>query len=476
MAELEARTEEAQAYFASVNSTLAELKAACQAAEAEEADARRRVIELEMELTRSRQEVLDCRQDVEACQNEQAEAHKACFQALLDRNDSFKEAVEERNSTQHFGNAAGVYDVRLQENKEQKALSQELPAFGGEGSRAPFSHVHYAAWEKAAELRAEFASELEESGFFDYENGQLAAHDGVDVRQVSDPRLRVDAEVQLDAGHSTGEEGDGSRSRLRTRIYGDYDIDGNWHAKGRGEIEKYLRGSHDDSISFDRYYLEGHIGSVLADFGAFGSTMAEGNVYDSDFTGALFSVGEPVKYSFEYGASDNVDRIWDFTASYDTPDYGLDAGFYSFDSINGVARNIAMANYRRPMGDFDFGAMLLHGWDSAAGDGTGYVFTLQHGRVGQDWKPRNAAWWVKYYHQPSSTYYVHTMNGMADYMNYDAAHDRGGFQGWGIGYNYTVAPHWLLDVEYYSLKDLGTGKRSNTIWVGLTTYFTNYSE
>lgn len=108
MEELDAQVEEAQEYFDSVSSNLDELKEACQEAEAEEAEARREVLELEMELSRSRQDVLDCRQDVEICQNEQIEAEKACFQALLERNDSFEEAVEARSSLQHFGDGSGA--------------------------------------------------------------------------------------------------------------------------------------------------------------------------------------------------------------------------------------------------------------------------------------------------------------------------------------------------------------------------------
>lgn len=378
----------------------------------------------------------------------------------------------------NYARVRADYAIRVRALEKLKARQRELLGSIESDSEAILSDTsENIPWEKATELRAEFAPELEQDGFLEYENGQLTAHDGVGVKQVSDPRLKIDAEVRLDGGHSSGEEGAGSHSRLRTRVFGDYDIDGNWHAKGRVELEKYLSGhDRDHNESFDRYYLEGDFGAVHTSVGAFGSLMAEGNVYDSDFTGVRFSVGDPVTYSFELGKTDDVDKVWDFTASYDTPSYGVDVGYYNFDSINDVERRIAMANFRKPLGYFDFGAMLLRGWDRAAGNGTGYVFTLQHGSLGQDWKPRNAAWWLKYYYQPSSTYYIHTMNGMADYMNYDAAHERGGFKGWGIGYDYTIARNLILDLEYYRLKDLGTGKYSNTIWAALTTYLKNYKD
>ena len=111
MAELDAEAEAAQEYFDTVSSHLDELKELCRDAEAEEAEARREVIELEMELSRSRQDVLDCRQDVEICRSEKSEAVNACFQAMVERNDSFEEAAEAREALQHFGEGSGVQNT-----------------------------------------------------------------------------------------------------------------------------------------------------------------------------------------------------------------------------------------------------------------------------------------------------------------------------------------------------------------------------
>ena len=71
------------------------------------------------------------------------------------------------------------------------------------------------------------------------------------------------------------------------------------------------------------------------------------------------------------------------------------------------------------------------------------------------------------------------MNGMADYMNYDASRSgplRGGFRGWGAGWSYTVKKNLLFSLEYYDLQDLTTRERSRTIWGALTGYFKNYDE
>ncbi|MGM9539135.1 hypothetical protein [Anaerovibrio sp.] len=108
MAELDAEADAAQEYFDDVSSHLDELKELCRDAEEEEAEASREIVELEMELSRSRQDVLDCRQDVEICRSEQTEAITACFQALMERNDSFEEAVEAEAALKHFGEGSGA--------------------------------------------------------------------------------------------------------------------------------------------------------------------------------------------------------------------------------------------------------------------------------------------------------------------------------------------------------------------------------
>ena len=149
---------------------------------------------------------------------------------------------------------------------------------------------------------------------------------------------------------------------------------------------------------------------------------------------------------------------------------------YRFDKIGNATRNIYMLNYRKPVGVFDFGAMLLHGQDHAAGNGTGYVFTLEQSGAGA-WRPGSSSYWLKYYHQPSSTYVSHTMNGAADFMSFDSSGRgpvRGGFRGWGTGWSYVLKKDLNFSLEYFDLYDLTTGQRSRTIWGALTGYFKNY--
>ena len=332
----------------------------------------------------------------------------------------------------------------------------------------------------AARLRAVLFADLADIGYTEDENAaqQLYASSLLPAAPV--PRLKVDAEVRTDASRSGGLERGHNRSRVRARLYPDYDIDGNWHAAAMLEYEKQMSGGagdRDGRLSLDRYYLTGRLGAVQMTAGVFGMTMAEGNIYDSKFRGIRFSAGAPITYEAAYGRIDRARTVLGMTASYDGTVYRAEAGVYRFDLI-GAARNIYMLNVRRPLGALDFGAMALYGRDRAAGSGAGYVFTLAR-RGAAAWRPGASSYWVKYYRQPSASYVSHTMNGMADYMSYDAAGRgalRGGFRGWGTGWSYTVQKDLTFSLEYFDLRDLSTHARSRTIWGALTGYFKNYGE
>lgn len=330
---------------------------------------------------------------------------------------------------------------------------------------------------RASALRTEFMSELDDAGYIDDQNAHLA--DDLPVKNLQRPRLRVDGEVRVSDGHSSGDRPEYRRNdtELRLRVYPDYDIDGNWHAIGMVEAKKQFGDKHDkddEKIRLDRYYLEGNIGLAKVDVGAFSSLMAEGNVYDSKFKGMRISAGNPVVYTMEYGKANDTDKAWNLTADYEQPTYGLGAGVYRFeggyDRDNAVAdgkQSVAMARAHQKMGDVDVGAMILYGKDRGK-QGTGYVVSVSNGTE-KSWEPRNRSWWLKYYYQPYETYYSHTMNGTADVMR-----RYGGFKGVGAGYSYTLSKDWLFNLEYYHLWDLDTDKQSNTVWGSLTHYFKNY--
>lgn len=367
--------------------------------------------------------------------------------------------------------------------ERQQSMLTSLTSMDGSTSGNSMSMeplVRASVIDTAARLRSEFLEELTDSGYTDSERAEQQLYSSVPLVDVPEKRLKIDGQLRLDTSHSVGEERGSNRMRFRARLYPDYNIDGNWHAVGMIEYEKTLigGGDKDGKLKFDRYYLTGKSGIFDVTAGVFGTTMAEGNIYDSKFRGIRLSTGTPITYTAEYGKIDKAKTVTGLTASYDAKSYTAEAGMYRFDKIGNATRNIYMLNYRKPIGAFDFGAMLLHGRDHAAGNGTGYVFSLA--KVGGGaWRPGSLSYWMKYYYQPSATYVSHTMSGAADYMSFDASGGgakRGGFRGWGTGLSYTLKKDLIFSLEYYDLSDLTTGRRSRTVWGALTRYFKNYEE
>ncbi len=322
-------------------------------------------------------------------------------------------------------------------------------------------------WERLARRRVEYADELSAIGYFDRESSYMQASTEVKAPKISDKRFKIDGEARVDYGAHSGYKSIGDRSHARLRIYGDYNIDDNWHFISMLENEKIVSGQGEDSwMDIDRWYLTGKVGLARVDAGAFGSFLAEGNIYDSRFTGVRVSGKEPFSYMAEAGTIKHAGFAAAAEASTTHDIYTLGAGLYRFDLEDGGKRNIYMLNVHRPLGGlYDLGLMGLLGEDESRSE-KGYVVSLTRGKE-NTWQRGNTYYFLKYYHQPYTTYVLHTMNGLADYMD--------GFEGIGAGIHYTVKSDWLLQAEYYNLKDLEEGGRNHTFWLALSYYFSNYN-
>ena len=322
-------------------------------------------------------------------------------------------------------------------------------------------------WERLARRRVEYADELSAIGYFDRESSYMQASTEVKSPKPPEKRFKIDGEARVDYGAHSGYKSSSDRSRARVRIYGNYNIDDNWHFISMLENEKILSGKGEDNwMDIDRWYLTGKVGRSSVDAGAFGSFLAEGNIYDSRFTGVRVSGKEPFSYMAEAGTIKQAGFAAAAEASTTHDIYTLGAGLYRFDLKDRGERNIYMLNVHRPLGGlYDLGLMGLLGEDESRSE-KGDVVSLTRGKE-NTWQRGNAYYFLKYYHQPYTTYVSHTMNGLADYMD--------GFEGIGAGIHYTVKPDWLLQAEYYNLKDLEEGGRNHTFWLALSYYFSNYN-
>ena len=317
-------------------------------------------------------------------------------------------------------------------------------------------------WSDWAQKRAHYAVELDAIGYFDREATREQLMVPVWDLPMPVKRFRVFGEARLDYGANHGEEAVGDRARARLRLYGDLNIDDNWHFISMIENEKVLSGSGDDNwMDISRYYLTGRVGHNRLDVGAFGSHLAEGNIYDSKFTGVRITGNEPYSYMAEAGRIDQSDLVIAVEANklQDESIWGI--GGYYFDMNDRPKRSIYMLKYNKAFERFNMGIMTLWGRDTNQSK-LGYILTLSKGEE-RTWVKGNRYYFLKYYYQPYTTYVSHTMTGMADFMH--------GFKGIGAGMQYTLAENWLLQGEYYRLQDIENGARNHTIWAALSYYF-----
>lgn len=251
-------------------------------------------------------------------------------------------------------------------------------------------------------------------------------------------------------------------SGFRTYLAADVQVTDKWRLISMLEMQNDIMNYNNIFKPFQRLYALGKLGSHTLSLGSFGYLMAEGNVYDSGFTGVRSVFGGPVKYTLSYGETNDTKKTAVFTARYDEDDYSLEAGIYryAFKDYNFPQNTLFTLANNYYIDDFTLGAMGLYSSKEDEHDNKwGHVFSLSYGKL-KTWQKGSYGIYLKHYDQPRGTYIAHGMNGRGNSMR--------GFKGYGAGVGYVVAPNILLNVERYDLKDKITGERGTTWWNSLT--------
>ena len=311
-------------------------------------------------------------------------------------------------------------------------------------------------------LAAEFADELDSLGV------RVAA-----LEKKSD-NVKITGEVRYHYQDNSG-DADGYSTKLRSRIWMTGQINDDWKYTGMLENNENLKNdAGEETVKFQRAYVNGKIGGVAVQAGRYNNKLAEGNVYDTRFDGVQLSYGKDVKLTAGYGKATPSSFVraqsgetWYADLSGKVGSLDLGAGYYGFKDVEvkylgaTVATNeddniwAVKANYNFGQ-DFQLGAMYLKGDDMNTNlDDDGYVVTASYKGA----KASKVGSWglvAKYYDQGATTYADHTMNGLADDMQ--------GFKGQSVLANYTFAKNIVGQVEYYDLKDKVTDLKAKTLW------------
>lgn len=323
---------------------------------------------------------------------------------------------------------------------------------------------------EALELKREFDFELRNYGM-----------DALAVANSTKPSKQADDDVKDDAGKYKiiGElrydywKNSGAErfehledSYLRLRLYLEAKINDDWHAFSMIEANKhFLSYGRDSLFERPRIYVKGLTGATIVTAGRFGWVAGEGNIYDTSVTAARAEVGYPVVYDFLAGQTADGASVASAVATYIDGESRFGGGLYKFgkdDYDNGdVLIYNAFARFTHHK--TSLGAMLL-GTNEAdeLGHKYGYVLSALYGDL-KSWRPGTHELEFKLYRQPTGTYIVHTMEGLANYMD--------GFKGYGILYHLAISKEIVWGLEYYNLTDLVSGENGRTFWTDVTLNF-----
>ena len=279
-----------------------------------------------------------------------------------------------------------------------------------------------------------------------------------------DHKINIDGEIRYHYAINTGApQWDNNVSGIRTYLGADSRINKDWHAYSMLEGQKSFL-NYNNFLNLSRLYVMGKVGTAKVTAGLFGYTMAEGNIYDSGFTGVMVDFGDLVKYTLSYGKTNDTKATYTASARYNYFDYNLEAGMYHY-KMNGTdnPNTIWTASGKYKFNDFSLGAMYLKSSQKDSnGNNNGYVFSVDYGEL-HSYRPGTYNLYAKYYNQSKDTYIAHGMDGRASSMQ--------GMKGYGLGVNYTLAKDVVMGVEYYDLTDKISKEKGKTLWAQVTYYF-----
>lgn len=323
-------------------------------------------------------------------------------------------------------------------------------------------------------LRKLFYKDLQNKGMI--EDSSLftdlsPSSEATDEKKDEERKYKISGEIRYNyVKHSGNDRWSWRDSELRSRLFLEGRINDNWHAFGMIESTKHFlghdHGEKDDVFNDKRLYVRGMLGNAAITAGRYGYMLGEGNIFDSSVTGVTVNWGDSPEYEATVGKTKAKGGIASASVrkTEDKADYGAGIHHFDADDWGTKTETIGNAYYNYYFTKhFMLGGMYL-GTSRGDEDGrhNGFVAKAVWGNI-QSWEPGSNEFDVRYYYQPKGTYVIHTMTGLADYMD--------GFQGFNVAYHHTLLQNLVLTLEYYRLRELTTGDKGNTVWGDLTYYF-----
>lgn len=275
-----------------------------------------------------------------------------------------------------------------------------------------------------------------------------------------------------------------NKADFRTRLWLSGGAGDDWHYVAMLEnMQSFNTNKEESETKFRRAYVTGKAGDINVTGGRYNYTVGQGNVFDEAIDGVQIDFGKVLKTSMAYGRPAGGNDFHSFqdaggntvytknndafitTLDYKTGNFTFNAAFYDFLDYVGNADNKIWT----VGGSIDIGENVkLHGeylksnFAANVGDDEGMVFGLNY-RGAEPEKKGSYGIWAKYYDQDRSTYVAHTT---------DAVHDSlWGFDGYGVGFDYTITKNITALVEYFDLSGKNREGKDKTWWSDVTFTF-----
>ena len=355
--------------------------------------------------------------------------------------------------------------------------------FGGDKlmTRYEMAQIVAKAMAKGAntdKLAAEFAEELDALGV------------RVAKLEKKVDNVKITGQIRYSYKDEGGKKGQNNTEHaLRTRLFVNGQINNNWSYTGMLQnVQDFKTTAGDDAVELKRAYLEGRIGGLKVMAGRWNEFFICDTILDEfidgvqatyDFKGVkLFGVASKWSHN-AYGlhnwydkkdnpggaVRDDGDRLYILGASGKLGP--VDLAFNYFKAEDGWGqRNIYNVNADWAFAK-DFGLTWRYMWtDDRIVDGAKDGWYGQLNYKGAD--PAVANTWglrARYFDQPANVYISPTY----DFYCYNAAD--GGYDGWGVGGDYTFAKNVMWSLDYYDTEAKEGGATNRCLYSQLWFFF-----